>query len=209
MAVKIRLLRMGRKKKPFFRIVAIDTKSRRDGRYLDKVGYYDPLTRPATVKIDKEKILEWLKKGAVPSDTVFNLLQKEGITLEWHLIRNNVNDQARNIEIQKWELSRKKSTEVVEIPEKPKKISAPKGKAAKPSEEEVSPDKEAVAEAPEVIEEKSAEVQVEISEEENITRSESPKETPEDSNSEVTEKKTEENQPETSAKKKKKSQSKD
>ncbi len=120
MAVKLRLLRMGRKKKPFYRIVAIDTKSRRDGRYLDKVGYYDPLTKPATVNIDKEKVLGWLEKGATPSETVFNLLQKEGIALEWHLVRNKISDQAKNVEIQKWELSRKKSSDITEIAEKPK-----------------------------------------------------------------------------------------
>ncbi len=134
MAVKLRLLRMGRKKKPFYRIVAIDTKSRRDGRYLDKVGYYDPLTKPATVNIDKEKVLGWLEKGATPSETVFNLLQKEGIALEWHLVRNKISDQAKNVEIQKWELSRKKSSDITEIAEKPK--------AAKPEEpvaEETTP----------------------------------------------------------------------
>jgi small subunit ribosomal protein S16 len=125
---------MGRKKKPFYRIVAIDTKSRRDGRYLDKVGYYDPLTKPATVNIDKEKVLGWLEKGATPSETVFNLLQKEGIALEWHLVRNKISDQAKNVEIQKWELSRKKSSDITEIAEKPK--------AAKPEEpvaEETTP----------------------------------------------------------------------
>jgi len=111
---------MGRKKKPFYRIVAIDTKSRRDGRYLDKIGYYDPLTKPATVNIDKEKVLGWLEKGATPSETVFNLLQKEGIALEWHLVRNKLSEQAKNVEIQKWELSRKKTTGVAELAEKPK-----------------------------------------------------------------------------------------
>ncbi|HPC35716.1 MAG TPA: 30S ribosomal protein S16 [Candidatus Marinimicrobia bacterium] len=114
MAVKIRLQRVGRKKKPFYWIVAMDSKCRRDGRYLDKLGYYDPLTKPATIKIEKEKILSWLEKGAIPSDTVFNLLQKEGIALEWHLIRNNVSEQARNIEIQKWQLAHTKSAETVE-----------------------------------------------------------------------------------------------
>jgi len=106
-AVKIRLLRLGRKKKPFYRIVAIDSRSRRDGRYLDKLGYYDPLTKPATVQLEKEKIAKWLDQGAVPTETVFNLLQKAGIALEYHLIRNKVSEQTRNIEIQKWEMAKK------------------------------------------------------------------------------------------------------
>jgi small subunit ribosomal protein S16 len=107
LAVKIRLLRMGRKKKPFYRIVAVDSRTRRDGSYLEKLGYYNPVTRPATVEIDKEKVLEWLKNGAEPTKTVFNILQREGIAMEWHLIRNKVSEQARHIELQKWELAKK------------------------------------------------------------------------------------------------------
>ena len=107
MSVKIRLFRVGRKKKSIYRIVVIDSRKRRDGRYLDKIGFYDPLKNPAEVRIDKEKALQWLDKGAQPSDTVFNLFQKEGIALEYHLIKNNVSEEARHIELQKWELSKK------------------------------------------------------------------------------------------------------
>lgn len=107
MAVRIRLMRMGRKKKPFYRIVVIDSKARRDGAYIERVGYYDPLTNPATVKIEREKVLSWLEKGAIPSETVFNLLQKEGIALEWHLVKNKVDSKAANIELQKWSLLKK------------------------------------------------------------------------------------------------------
>lgn len=98
---------MGRKKKPFYRIVVIDSKARRDGRYIDRVGYYDPLTNPATVVIEREKVLSWLEKGAIPSETVFNLLQKEGIALEWHLVKNKVDSKTANIELQKWSLQKK------------------------------------------------------------------------------------------------------
>jgi len=97
---------MGRKKMPCYRIVVVDSKVRRDGRYLEKLGFYNPLTKPETVVIDKEKVIEWLKKGAEPTDTVFNILQKQGIALEWHMMRNNLDDKARSIELQKWEMSR-------------------------------------------------------------------------------------------------------
>jgi len=107
LAVKIRLLRMGRKKKPFYRIVVIDSRARRDGRYLEKIGDYNPVSNPAEVNIDKEKVLKWLEKGAEPSKTVFNLLQKEGIALDWHLIRNKASEQVRNVELQKFELAKK------------------------------------------------------------------------------------------------------
>jgi len=107
LAVRIRLLRMGRKKKPFYRIVVMDSRTRRDGRYIDKVGHYDPLKKPAEVTIDRDKVINWLEKGAEPSKTVFNILQKEGIALDWHLIRNKASEHVRNVEMQKFELAKK------------------------------------------------------------------------------------------------------
>ncbi|MBL7067296.1 MAG: 30S ribosomal protein S16 [Candidatus Marinimicrobia bacterium] len=138
MAVRIRLLRMGRKKKPFYRIVVMDSRTRRDGRYLDKIGYYNPVTKPAEVSIDKDKVLEWLKKGAEPSQTVFNLLQKEGIALDWHLIRNKVSEHIRNVELQKWELSKKvRETKITEAKgEKVQEEAAVKEEAAPKAETE-------------------------------------------------------------------------
>lgn len=79
MAVRIRLKRMGAKKRPFYRIVVANSTSPRDGRFIDQVGYYDPLTDPATVKIDEEKSVLWLQRGAQPSDTVNDLLKKAGV----------------------------------------------------------------------------------------------------------------------------------
>ena len=76
--VKLRLKRMGAKKVPFYRIVAADARSRRDGRDIETIGTYDPTKKPAIVNIDEEKVLEWLNKGAVPSNTVRNLLSKNG-----------------------------------------------------------------------------------------------------------------------------------
>ncbi len=79
MAVKIRLKRMGAKKSPFYRIVVADARSPRDGRQIETVGTYNPLTQPATVNIDEEKALKWLADGAKPSDTVRNLFSEQGI----------------------------------------------------------------------------------------------------------------------------------
>lgn len=76
--VKLRLKRMGAKKAPFYRIVAADSKSRRDGREVETVGTYDPTKNPALVNIDEEKVLKWLNDGAVCSDTVRALLSKNG-----------------------------------------------------------------------------------------------------------------------------------
>ena len=79
MAVKIRLTRMGAKKRPMYRIVASDSRRPRDGKYLELIGTYNPVATPAEVKIDEEKALKWLNTGAIPSDTVRSLFSKAGI----------------------------------------------------------------------------------------------------------------------------------
>jgi len=79
MSVKIRLKRMGSKKKPFYRIVVADSRSPRDGRFIEEIGYYNPLTEPKTVKIDDEKAIKWLNNGAKPTDTVDRLFRESGI----------------------------------------------------------------------------------------------------------------------------------
>ena len=76
--VKIRLKRMGMKKKPFYRIVVADERAACDGRFIDEIGYYDPLQNPAAVRVDTEKAKTWMKNGAQPTDTVRGLLKKAG-----------------------------------------------------------------------------------------------------------------------------------
>ncbi len=83
MAVKIRLTRMGAKKNPFYRVVVADSRSPRDGRFIDIIGNYDSTKSPAIVNIDEEKVIGWLQKGAQPTDTVRSLLSKEGIMKKW------------------------------------------------------------------------------------------------------------------------------
>ena len=79
MAVKIRLRRMGQKKAPFYRIVVADSRSPRDGRFIEQIGHYNPMTDPADVQIDAEKATKWIKNGAQPTDTVRALLKKQNI----------------------------------------------------------------------------------------------------------------------------------
>ncbi|EGK13459.1 30S ribosomal protein S16 [Kroppenstedtia eburnea] len=88
MAVKIRLKRMGAKKSPFYRVVVADSRAPRDGRFIEEIGYYNPLTQPAQVKIDEDKAMKWLNTGAQPSDTVKNLFRKEGILKKLHEAKN-------------------------------------------------------------------------------------------------------------------------
>ena len=79
MAVKIRLRRMGAKKAPFYRIVVADSRFPRDGRFIEEIGYYNPLENPSVVKVDADKAKEWIANGAQPTDTVKTLLKKQGV----------------------------------------------------------------------------------------------------------------------------------
>ena len=79
MAVKIRLTRMGAKKKPFYRIVVADSRSPRDGRFIEILGNYDSTKEPAVINVDEEKAIDWMSKGAQPTDTVRSLFSKKGI----------------------------------------------------------------------------------------------------------------------------------
>ena len=79
MAVKMRLRRMGAKKAPFYRVIVADSRSPRDGRFIEEIGYYNPLTNPAEIKIDAEKAKKWIDSGAQPTETVKSLLKKSGI----------------------------------------------------------------------------------------------------------------------------------
>ena len=91
MAVKIRLKRMGAKKAPFYRIIVADSRSPRDGRFIENLGTYNPLTDPATITVKEEETLDWLSKGAQPTDTVRNILSKVGIMEKFHNSRQTKN----------------------------------------------------------------------------------------------------------------------
>ena len=80
MSVKIRLRRMGAKKAPFYRVVVADSRYPRDGRFIEEIGYYNPLTTPADIKIDAEQAKAWLEKGALPTETAKSVLKKAGVT---------------------------------------------------------------------------------------------------------------------------------
>ena len=84
MSVKIRLKRMGSKKRPFYRIVVADSRAPRDGRFIETVGTYNPLTDPETVTLKEEKVMNWLNNGAQPSDTVRNILSRNGVMKKFH-----------------------------------------------------------------------------------------------------------------------------
>ncbi|HMA63174.1 MAG TPA: 30S ribosomal protein S16 [bacterium] len=167
MSTRIRLKRKGRRKQSHFRIVVVDKRRPRDGSVIEDIGYYNPLTEPAEIKIDHEKALEWLKKGAQPSDTVHNIMQKEGIALQHHLDKNYTDEEAKNIERQKWELSKKARAEKEEsakIEEDQKEVvteetqeETEESGVGEPGQEEEKPEEEKEEKKPEPKEEKSTE----------------------------------------------------
>ncbi len=87
MAVKLRLKRMGATKKPFYRIVAADSRSPRDGKFIELIGTYDPIKEQAEIKINEELAIKWLQNGAIPTDTVRDLFRKKGIMEKFHNLK--------------------------------------------------------------------------------------------------------------------------
>lgn len=117
--VKLRLKRMGKKRQPVYKIVAVDARAPRDGKYLEAVGQYDPMTNPHTVVIDEEKALKWLGFGAQPTDTVKSLLRQTGILYKRQMIKKNFAVEAIETNMAKWREGRK-----IEEPVKAKKTVA-------------------------------------------------------------------------------------
>jgi small subunit ribosomal protein S16 len=131
LAVRLRLRRMGRKKRPFYRIVAADQRTASNGGFLEVLGIYDPLLKPHKVEVNEERIAYWLDKGAQPSDTVRSLLKQKGIMLKRELIKKGMEPEKIIEEMRKWE--------VVQI-EKAKRREATKLQAKKTKAEKVEPE---------------------------------------------------------------------
>ncbi len=102
MSTTIRLTRMGRKKRPFYRLVVLDSRKRRDGAYLANLGYYNPFTEPHTVELNDEDIINWLQKGATVSDTAKSLLRSEGVLYKLSLIKAGVGEDDIEAKMTEW-----------------------------------------------------------------------------------------------------------
>ncbi len=162
MAVKIRLTRMGRKKRPFYRIVVTDSRTPRDGRYIECIGTYDPVLDPPEVKVAEEKANYWLDRGAVPTDTVRSLFRHQGVIYKRYLKKKGFEETKIDEEIKKWE--------VLQI-ERQRRKAAEKQAKKKAKAKEVEPEKaetevSEVAEAEEKVVSVEEKKEVEVSEEE-------------------------------------------
>lgn len=159
MAVKMRLQRHGSKKRPFYFIVVADSRSPRDGKFIQKLGTYNPLTVPATIQIDRQKALEWLHKGAQPTDTVRRILSFKGVLYLKHLLRGvslGLFDEATAMQkFTKW--SEEHDADFAKRQEKHKKARVASRPAFVKRERPVAKEETAVAEAPEQEETAAAE----------------------------------------------------
>jgi small subunit ribosomal protein S16 len=147
-AVMLRLTRMGRKKRPFYRIVALDKRTRRDGRYLDKVGHYDPLTDPITLVVDHDLAIKWLQVGAQMSDTVKRLFTRDGVLLRWDLVKSETAQVEIEAQVSAHQAKNNKgpSEKSKYVPKDPEPIEPPAPKVDKKAEakaEEAAPEAKA------------------------------------------------------------------
>lgn len=185
MAVKLRLRRMGKKKQPIYKIVAADSRSPRDGKFLEAVGLYNPLTEPHTIDLKEDRIEYWLGVGAQPTDTVRSLLRQKGITLKNELKRKGLAEDKIEAELENWEKKREEGAKAKADKKKKKELAAkekakeeetkeedPKEvdvKTEEPKSEPVTDSSEEEKPKQEDIEESAAEVKGATSEEEEKT----------------------------------------
>ncbi len=191
MAVRLRLTRIGRKKRPYYRVIAVDSRKKRDGSFIERIGYYHPLDNPPIVEIDGDKALKWLRNGAQPSSTVLSLLRQEGVWYRFRLEKRNLpEDQiqqmmnewfeknSKKLEAKKAALKKEETSAVEETPTEAAETAPAEAKetveAAEtaPTEKEKEPAAvESVAPKPEAetTEEKTEEVKTETLQEQAPT----------------------------------------
>lgn len=120
MAVKLRLRRMGKKKQPIYKIVAADARSPRDGKFLEAVGIYNPLTNPHTIDVKEDRVNYWLNVGAQPTDTVKSLLSQKGIILKRDIARRKLSEEKAQTEIENWQKLKEASAQKKTVKKKKK-----------------------------------------------------------------------------------------
>ncbi len=143
MATKIRLKRIGRRNRPFYRLIVIDSRKRRDGAAIEQIGWYNPIDPKHSYEIMDDRILYWLGEGAIPSNAVKKIMKREGLALRWHLMQQGVDEKEIEIEIKRWELNREdtlasREAKEAEKLEKKKEKSKPAEAASAEADEPVA-----------------------------------------------------------------------
>ena len=156
MAVRIRLKKLGRKKRPFYRVVAIDSRFKRDGREIERLGWYDPVQDNNSCNLNEERVLYWLDQGAKPSDTVQGLFRRNGLSYKWHLSKQGVKDSDIEKLLEEWkereknriELKKDKKIKKKELSAKAEEAPAEEAPAEEAPAEEVKAEEAPTEEAP-------------------------------------------------------------
>lgn len=120
MAVKLRLRRMGKKKQPIYKVVAADARSPRDGKFLEAVGIYNPLTNPHTIDLKEDRINYWLDNGAQPTDTVNSLLKQKGINLKRDIAKRKLPEEKAEALLKNWQVMKEASSQKKTVKKKKK-----------------------------------------------------------------------------------------
>ena len=192
MSVKIRLKRMGRRNRPFYRIVAIDSRTRRDGPEIERLGWFDPLKTDVAVDLKEERIIHWLELGAQPSETVHNILSSTGLQFKMHLMREGKSEEEIASALTEWQLRQEEIRAKQEEKKKAKKKTvAAQAKVVAESTEsgDVSEESPAEEAAPEAAAEETVEVEAEAeaaAEEKGAEKSEDVEESKDSSNEKET-----------------------
>ena len=135
MATKIRLKRIGRRNRPFYRLVVMDSRKRRDGAAIEELGWYNPIDADHSYDIKDDRIIHWLAEGAIPTNAAHKLLRRSGIAHQWHLMKQGLDEAAVEKEMKKWALNRE---EVLQA--RTERVEAKTAEKAKPEEVEESSD---------------------------------------------------------------------
>ncbi|MAX29836.1 MAG: 30S ribosomal protein S16, partial [Candidatus Marinimicrobia bacterium] len=168
MAVRIRLKKLGRKKRPFYRVVAIDSRFKRDGREIERLGWYDPIQDNNSCNLNEERVLHWLNEGAKPSETVQGLFRRNGLSYKWHLSKQGLKDEDIEKLLEEWKEREKNRIEL----KKDKKIK--KKELSAKGESEEAPAEEAKAEEAPAEEAKAEEAKAEEAPAEEAKAEEAP-----------------------------------
>ena len=189
MATKIRLKRIGRRNRPFYRMVAMDSRNRRDGAAIEELGWYNPIDADHSYDLKGERILHWLKEGAEPSEAAHKLLRRAGIAHRWHLIKQGLDEAQVDKEMKKWELNRNdviKARSERKEKKADEKVKAAAVEAEAQAEEVVDAAPVEEAAPKETPAEESTEEAAEDDAQEEVAEEATPEETPTDEADEVT-----------------------
>ena len=150
MATKIRLKRIGRRNRPFYRLIVIDSRKQRDGAAIEEVGWYNPIDEGHSYDLKGDRILHWLSQGAVPTNAAHKLMRRAGIAHRWHLMQQGMDEAEIDIEMKKWELNREDVLKVRAVKKEKKEVKQDKEKVSVDTKAEVGQKSKKDSEKPKV-----------------------------------------------------------